>query len=498
MPKRAQSSAKKVKKHVSPQWGVLWFIFLALTLIVSVIGRLMGWAIFQDTKHQWQLKDSSEVAGTVNFTALKPEPKDKGEVELWFRELNESKFENSGVKIPLQQDATWKWLNAYPGITYELQAVLMIDGKEVRKSEVVVATAPSLDVELPLKVTWRDLPDDVVASSSAKLGGEVVVNGYVPSGARLEVYAVAPKYYQEEVHPITSEVLRNSTKIAEVDQVTESVTWMWENAVPKQQYYVVSVLMQQNRIIGVSSEHIFADAGEIQLKQTINSVAIPSGVNLQSSVPSQQSPVLGTTSEKAAVAGTVTIEGPKDKNTSLLMLWRYPGEKEYKVINRYQYPSHSGTTWQWPDVEIGKRYEITAALQVDEKNTSVAPNSKIITAPATQVDFNINTYYVIPKTDGTPVHEACVDKSAKRSTAIIRLPKIDKAGHYWIQVGTEPGQSSVYNQKVPAIDGNDIKIRVPVDNGKQNYVKYSYATCVNCQSDQNYAPFSGDVGFTCF
>jgi hypothetical protein len=100
-------------------------------------------------------------------------------------------------------------------------------------------------------------------------------------------------------------------------------------------------------------------------------------------------------------------------------------------------------------------------------------------------------------TTGRPVHEVCIDKGGSQSTAVLRLPKIDGAGHYWIQVGGGQGQSNVYNQKVPADPNNNVKVQVRVDNNKENFVRYTYATCDHCESDQNFAPFSDEVGFVC-
>ena len=503
-PSRSPRSNKVSWAHKIFAVLIILFVLLTVAPMVALAGmKVMGWHFFIDDRNVIQFTQAVELQGSVHFTALKPEPKDKGEVQLAYQMSGETGWMN--VSLPLKQDAAWQ-LKVLPGVDYKVQATLVIDGKEVKKSEVIEVFAPAYHVEVPLEINWKDLPNDVVKGSTTKLGGELVVHGYIPATAVAEVYALNPKYFQKELYQVTPEVLQGSTLIASVNSPKENSNWTWEKAVPLEEYMVVAVLKDQGKIIGISEEEIKADASEISLQHVINSTAQPPATG---SKPQVQ--VLGATTlltdaiaqttgqsptSKSAISGTVSLQGPKQKDTSLLMLWRKPGESDFKVINRYMYPSHQGTAWSWPEAQVGQRYEIMAVLQVDNNNVSGASNPISVTAPATNVNFTLNTYYVIPRTSSLPVNEVCVDNNGSQSTAIIRLPKIQNAAHYWIQVGRNPGESGIYNQKVSASD-QDVKVRVRVDNNKTNYVKYSYATCENCQSDQNFAPFSDNVGFTC-
>jgi hypothetical protein len=488
------------KKRGIPWLGELAGIALIVLFGVFFIAKFLGWQVFTDARNTIRIAQQTDVEGKLHFTALKPDEDDKGEVHLMARDLDEEFWMDTGVRIPLQQDALWTWPAALPGVNYELQAVLFIDGKEIKKSEMKTITAPAYAVELPLEVNWRDLPADVVLESTTKLGGTVTINGHIPSSSVLEIYTLHKKHYEQEVYELSPEVLQEATKIATVTNPQVETEWVWNQAVPLEQYVVVAVLKDKNEWIGHSDQLRAADAGEEEVDQIINSTAQPSTREQVMGVTTENigklAQLSGAQTSASQLSGTVYLQGPKQKDTSLLMLWRKPGEQNYQVINRYMYPPTQGTSWVWNQAVVGQQYEVLAVLQVDEKNTSTAPNPIKVTAPASKINFTLNTWYVIPATSPVPVHEVCLDKSGNTSNAVIRLPKIANATQYWVQVGTDHGQAGVWNQKIPASD-QDIRIKVGVENNKMNYVRYSYATCDNCSSDDNFAPFSNDVGFNC-
>lgn len=460
------------------------------------MSHFFGMRFFKDSHQSWQFAQHTELDGTIHFTALKPDTDDKGEIKLMMKRQESSIWSDTAMSIPLQQDAQWRLKDILPMVNYDFQAVLVVDGKEIKKSEIISAIAPAHSIEIPLEINWKDLPNDVVSTSTTDLVGMITVNGIIPANAVIEVYALASKHYDDTIYEITPAVLSDATLLATVTKPTHSITWKWDQAKPLAEYMIVAVLKDNNNIIGSSDQLILADAGESDLEHVINSEAQPSA----KSVLGLSSQLAQVTSQamtgKGSINGTVTIQGPKQKDTSLLMLWRKQGESDYKVVNRYMYPSHRGTSWQWTDGVAGQKYEIMAALQVDDQNTSTAPNPILVTAPATKVDFNLNTWYTIPRTDRTPVNQVCIDKSADESTAVIVLPAIANAKQYWLRIGSDHNQAGVYNQKIPAGDG-DLKVQVRVKNGKQNYMRYTYATCDHCSSDDNFAPPSDEVGFTC-
>lgn len=462
----------------------------ALILIIGSALHLTGWRLFIDNTRQLQLAQVTQVSGTVHFTALKPDPTDRGNIYLLAKENGTSKWQIVNKDIQLAQDANWLWKDALPGVVYDLKAQLVIDNEPKKESAPITVVAPAHNTELELEVNWHDLPDDVVKDQSTNLGGEVTVNGFIPANSSLEVYLLNAPDAAHEITQLNPTALRYVERIAIIDNPQDINTWLWTEAEPRASYEVIVALRANGQTI-IAPQLVIADAGEESLSHQVNSPFQPN-VRGVTTAPSQRNNL---------VSGLVRLQGPQDKNTSLLMLWRKPGESDYKVINRYQSPAHAGTSWSWDGAEVGQQYEIMSALQVNDKNTSTAMQPALITAPARNVDFTLNTYYVLPATNNSPSLHTCLDRTSVNTwTALLDVPAIPNAGNYWVQVGDNTNNmGGVYNQMYSAAanpDGMQIKVG-DLQNGKQYFIRYSYSSCVNCSNTNDFAPFSPTVGFTC-
>ncbi len=482
----------------SPWFYILWILF-GSAVVAFLLCRVMGWRLFMDSNRQVQLAPSAELSGTVRFTALQPEPEDKGDLMLHARRVDSNTWQEI-EPLALKQDSAWVWHSALPGVNYELQATLVIDGKEIKKSEMVQTTAPAADIRVPLEVNWHDLPEDVVNVSTTSLGGTVFVNGYISPSSVLEVYALDAVHFSDGFHQVNPEMLTRAVRIASVSNPQSEVTWEWNEAKPLEKYMVVVVLRDRGELFGVSKQLRFADAGETSLEHMINSEIVPP-TGMQSLIPgisTLRASVVAQGAASRGISGTTSIVGPLRKNSSLLMLQRKPGEENYTPINRYAFPSQYGTKWQFADAEVGQAYEIMAALQVNDQNTSTPPGPTTVVAPASNVNFALNTWYTMPRPTTRPSNEVCLDGDGKSYTAVLVLPKIADATQYWFQVGEKSGQSGTYNHMLPVVDTDgDMKIRVRVDKSKQYFMRYSYATCEHCSGPNNFSPYSDEVGFTC-
>lgn len=506
MPKRTPASRTQspFNKHMD-----LRSVMLAAlgTLLIAVVAFAMGWRLYLDGNSRLRLDQLSEVRGEVLFTALKPEADDQGEVKLFVRRTGETAWHDTLAVVPLEDRAAWSWNQALPGIHYEFEAVLSLEGQEIDRTDTQQVTAPARNVEMALNVTWSDLPGDVSRPETTNLAGKVTVNGYIPENSVLEVYS-APKGEEYEVEAFTPEMLRQSTLLASVRNPQTSNDWSWDQAKPDETYEVIGVLRHNGQIIGTSLQLLTAEAGQRMLFLTLNSMAeAPETTDETSSTPiddsllalgSAEGRVLGATTGNSTISGVVYLQGPEQEGTSLLMLWKKPGDANYQVINRYPYPSQAGTVWQWSGAQAGQAYEIMAALQVNGNNSSTAPTPLTVTAPATNVNFTMNTWYVIPTTTGTPVFQTCLNRSGNSWQAQISIPPIQGAQQYWVQVGTTTNSGNVWNQQFSAGGNNqNFTVKVPAQENQQQFVQYSYATCDQCQGDDNFAPFSTSVGFTC-
>jgi hypothetical protein len=467
--------------------------FVAVIVLVVIAGGVYanGWRLYKDGQNHLVFQKKIAIVGKLHFTALKPDPTDRGTVKLLVRPHGGDMWETTAVEIPLSQDASWQWEQALPGLTYDFTAQLVIDGKVHKNSQIVTDTAPSHAIELPLEVNWTDLPADVVSQSFTRLAGNVTINGYIPPKSVLEIYALKTPDAKNDIAEISPEALRTATKIVTINNPQSENAWTWEKAIPLKKYGLVAVLHTSAGTM-IAPELVTADASEEALQHVINSSAQPlvHGATTEPMVSSQN-----------GISGLVTLQGPKDRNTSLLMLWRKLGQTNYNVVNRYLYPANEGTNWMWNGAEAGQTYEITAALQVNNNNTSTAPIPARVTAPARNVNFDLNTYFVLPATTGKPSLQTCIDRNGSNDwTAIITVPVMPNAGNYWMQVGDAPDRiGNTYDQKFSADDNNqNFNVRVShMNNGRQYFVRYSYSTCANCQNNNNFAPFSQTVAFTC-
>lgn len=476
-----------------------------LSLVITLLGaalilRILDWHIFLDAHHQLIISGDTTLEGSVHFTGLEPDASDQAQLKIWILPLGTSQPETT-ITLPPQQDVVWQWVDAHPGVNYQVQAALFIDNKEIKKSGTLFVSAPATHVHIPLDLDVQDLPHDVIEKSEQVITGTVTANGYLPPGSSLRLLALHQKDVSGSLSQVTAEVIQRGTVLATISSPQPQNTWRWDAAKPQQDYMVVAVLQQQNKIIGVSNEVINVNAGDNTANFTINSSATPAGTAVKTAPMPPVKGVgqrLGVSTQAATISGTVYINGPKQANTSLLMLWRTPGQQNYNVIGRYENPAVTGTAWQWTQAELGAQYEILAVLQVNEQNTSSAPNPITVSAPATQVNFTLNTYYVIPSTQTLPFLQTCLRKDSDNFYALIDLPRIQGAGNYWLGVGNDHNQSNVFNQTFPAGDNNaDQIVRVVIQQDRQHYMRYSYATCVNCSNIQNFAPPSAEVAFTC-
>lgn len=108
------------------------------------------------------------------------------------------------------------------------------------------------------------------------------------------------------------------------------------------------------------------------------------------------------------ISGVVIINGPTEPNSTVL-LQRKPGEQNYTAFDRI--PAISNSKWSWDEAVSGQSYEISASLQVNEKDTSVG-NILRVTVPTEDETITINTNFSL--TPPTPDSNCNMRKSAGR------------------------------------------------------------------------------------
>ena len=481
---------------------------LVIAAVIVAVGKDMG--VF-GTK-------PATVTGEIVFTALQPDPGDKGSIKIYVRDKGSSAdFQDTGLDIPLTANQTWEWPGAKYGKNYELQAGLVIDGQVVKKSDVESVTAPATNIDLALKINWKDLPSDVLSATDLSIDGTVSINGYIPMNSQLQVLAVDNTTADGEAVVIGDDLQANEKVIQSIANPTNSNVWSWNAAQPLKSYVIRAILKDNTgKQVGESQQIVNIEAADQQVGLIINSAAQPAQTQVQppavvAQVPTPQpTPVavnvatspLPTVAAKpspapapaANITGTVYLNGPKNENTSLLMLWKKVGDASYNVVNRYPNPNQSGTSWMFDGAQTGQQYELQAALQVNGQNTSTAPQPQIVTAPASNVNFTLNTNFLVPAPNTQPIFQVCINTDQ----AVIVIPQVPNAAQYWVQVGTSAGDNSLADTKMKVDTSHgDQKITVGVPKGKQSFVRYAYAECANCSNDNNFSPWTQTTGFTC-
>lgn len=457
----------------------LTIALLSIVLILIVVGA--GFFLFS------RKANAATIAGIINYTALKPDPTDQGTVYVKYRPYGSTGAYTTVYASALADKSPWKWDGAASGKVYDMQAQLVVDGKVVAMSEPHIVTAPAIDESLNLHVTWKDLPQSVLQSQTTYVSGTANIEGVVPTGAMLEIQSENPqtKSFSTEV-ALANPQLSNS--------------WKWDKVTPLQDYTLRAVLMLGSKVLG-TSETLSVSGGDNQISFTVISSASASGgatpVQPTSSpnVPTQTIATATPIPSNGSITGSVDINGPLNANTSLLMLWRTPGSSTYQQITRITYPSNNGQAWSWTGLQPGQQYEVTAVLQVNNNNTATT-QSQIVTVPASNVNFVLNSGVFIP-TPSSPVNViSCNGVGGNQYSATISFSQQQNAGNYWIQVGTNPAWSDIYNNKITATNSNP-QITFQVNSGQSYFAQYAYSLCQNCSSNVNFSNFSQSLPFSC-
>jgi len=440
--------------------------------------------------------NGSIISGSIQYNGVRPGTGSTtdGKVVLYKRGLDEVAFTQLSVDVPLVPEASWSWLEAVSGQTYELQASVEFAGREIARSNTIVVTAPASGEQLTFNVTEDQIPDDIQIlekelldgnltneavptptlivltnpSPTPKLpvsiSGRVNLSGYIPPTARLVLKAGLDS---ETLQDVTSDI-----------EVKDNAVWVWSGAEAGKRYRVRLDVMDKDVIYGKSDEVTVAAPASNQYLQLVSSAQPP----------------VQPAGQRESITGKIDLNGPVANNSSILILQRLPGEKTYNVVARV--PAGDGQTWSFDKASSSAQYEMTAALQVNNENTSTA-NALTVTAPASNVIFRINTNVSLDA-PGQPSLLTCGTRKADgKWPAQVIFGHVQNANSYWFQVGTSAGKNDVYNERRNRTKNNEESILLDFEGNKTYYVRYAQAQCTDCRSDQDYSGFSESVPMTC-
>ena len=457
-------------------------IWIIAAVVIIILSFMTGFLFINKT-------NAATISGIINFTALKPEPTDKGTINIKYRKYGSSDvFQPVNTTPKLAEGASWSWNGAISGQPYEMVADLVVDNKVVTASEPIIVTAPASKQTLDLHVTWHNLPSSVTSEQLTHIQGTVNIQGYIPPGSVLTILA-------------KSSGQSNYQTVYTTNNPGSSNSWKWDGVKPLQDFTLKAVLTSNKFDIGTSPE-VTAAGGDGEINLLIKSGAnftpadVPTPTPAPASIQATSAPTPTPQPTTGTISGVVTTNGPIANNSSLLMLWRKPGDANYQVITRINNPS-SQQSWQWNSPIIGEDYEITVALQVNNNNTASAL-SQIVVAPAQNINFTLNSGVTINTPGAMPTISACSQLNNNQYNLTIQWPIVQQAGSYWLQLGQNPGASNILSSVVPAGNNSSNQLTTSLISASTNYyAQYAYSYCNNCSSPSNFSNFSSASRMFC-
>lgn len=463
---------------------ILVIVIVILTVVLTRNGFNFGSTAKSDNNVAIvNENEQAMLAGTITYSGLTPDTDDPEQVKIIIRPANsDEEFTDTGIRFGVGESRSWSYPAAVAGQNYEVQAILLQSGRAIAKSNLEQVTAPALNIILDFNLSWDDLGYTLETAPTQDISGHVTINGYLPAGASIEIIEVVGKTANQWL-----------TLAATSNQLTFT---LHEMAVSDNYILSANLLDKNGTKIGTSSQSVLADVGDTAVDFVINSTAQAPATPTPTPVPSQTVTATPTPATGAKMTGSVTLNGPLDANSRLLILGKRPQDSDYTVWQTINSPSNNGQYWEYDGATAGTTYNVQVALQVN--NNNVATGIPITTvAPATNLNFTLNTGLSLPAPSGQAYADPC-QRDGNNWKTIIKVPAVAGAAQYLVQIGTKEGYSDRYNQIVPADGNNEVKFTVGGFNtGEKNYLRYAYSYCAGCTNSSNFSGWDVTYSFTC-
>lgn len=202
-----------------------------------------------------------------------------------------------------------------------------------------------------------------------------------------------------------------------------------------------------------------------------------------------------TTATSSMISGVLSISGPLAAKSSVLILYKQTGQANWQTWQRMS-PT-DGAIWKITGLKNGTSYQVTAALQVNEQNSAVSPTLTLAAPTANQV-LRLETGVSLAAPSHAPHLQSCdVFQENGKWKAKIAFEKVESAGSYWLQIGTEAGMSNYANVKKNTTGAGEEVYTVELDNQRNLYARYGYALCTDCTASHNFSPMSESATLYC-
>ena len=455
-------------------------------VIIAIVATLViAWLFFGGDKDDSSKNDenigegTAQISGELIFDALTPEKGDDGSIEFAIRTHNTGDvFAPATLSIApsFENGGTWMIKNLETGTAYDIQATLVIGGKDIVKSNIATATAPADDVALHLVVTWNDLPEESIKESKNKtISGTLKISGYIPEGAFYGIWA-APARDESDLGADEVDDPKFTRVLSNLPASTTN-SWTWNEALAKVQYRIKAELYTvDGDYIGTSN---ILDAEVPQ-----NNVAL----GLQSSATTE--PTTET------LSGTVSLHGSYESDSKISVEVRENGAGGFTEIESF--PAESSRKWAYNNAKKGIKYDIRAVLK---KNGEEVSKSKQVntTAPDSGIELVIDTGMNIVAPPTKPEVSKCSKRDDGDYDVTLKYPGVNNAELYWIRVGKEKGSADKFNEPEGPDDdtGSATTIKLHIKKEKYYYTDYAYSYCKDCTTLDSFSEFSDHLKFYC-
>jgi hypothetical protein len=380
--------------------------------------------------------------------------------------------------------ATWRYTQAAPNQSYEIQASVIHDGAIISQSAPITMTAPATKETITLNVeSTSQVATPSAQLSTALISGTIQIEGYVPSGATVTLQG------RQKGTPFTTII----------------------DSVPAQNGQLVSFAAAQAgtlyEIQGTLFDSTHAPIGISQLL----TVAAPAKNEVLTINSTAQAPAVTTAPQtspqptfiqNAEISGSIILNGAAPTNTRITIFERLNGTSSYQVAMD-NISAIDQTRWKWDGGTVGKIYDFVAVLkqhQTDGTDKDLSSSNTVtVAAPATSQSFVINSGFILPAPNGS-ISISCSDYNETNDTwtAHISVASVTGAQSYWYQIGTTNGGIELAAFTQNAMSGSTQTFTKTFEDGTTYYARYAYAQVPNLLGYSTaFSPFSPTTQLQC-
>lgn len=217
------------------------------------------------------------------------------------------------------------------------------------------------------------------------------------------------------------------------------------------------------------------------------------------SSPLQPTPTPTTTASGTALSGLISFHGVTPVNSRIVILQRLANASTYQVAVDNVLPVDA-TAWQWNSATASSSYTVLAVLKyknTDGSDSDFAYSSPVtVTAPATSIQFTINSNYTLAKPSAVSWVSCTTYNSGPNQNSwnvTVNFPVFSGALSYWLQLGTTDGGTDMANTY-----GEGRTVSAVFKNNTTYFARYAYSAVSGADPGSGqYSVFSDTTRLIC-